>query len=156
VRAESAGVRIYALEHLAAHVERSYWIVRWESTVLIVFGMLALLLAAVGLYGVMAFHAAQRTQEIGLRLALGARSGEVYRLILREGMKITLLGVVSGTLGSIGLTRSLSRFLYGLNPTDPLIFGGAAMSWIGVALLACYFPARRATKVDPMVSLRYE
>ena len=156
VRAESAGVRIFALEPLAAHVERSYWMVRWESAVLIVFGMLALLLAAVGLYGVMAFHAAQRTQEIGLRIALGARSGEVYRLILREGMKITLLGVVSGTLGSVALTRSLSRFLSGLNPADPLTFGGAALLWIGVGLLAGYVPARRATKVDPMVALRYE
>jgi len=149
-------VRIFALEPLAAHVERSYWMVRWESAVLIVFGMLALLLAAVGLYGVMAFHAAQRTQEIGLRIALGAPSGEVYPLILREGMKITLLGVVSGTLGSVALTRSLSRFLSGLNPADPLTFGGAALLWIAVALLAGYVPARRATKVDPMVALRYE
>ena len=156
VRAESAGVRIYALEPLAAHVEHSYWMVRWQSTVLIVFGMLALLLAAVGLYGVMAFHAAQRTQEFGLRLALGARSSEVYGLILREGMKITFLGVVSGTLVSVGLVRLLSRFLSGLNPTDPLTYGGAALLWMGVALLACYFPARRATKVDPMVTLRYE
>jgi predicted permease len=156
IRAESAGARIYALDSLATHVERSYWAVRWESSVLILFGMLALVLAAVGLYGVMAFHVTQRTQEIGLRMALGARSASVYRLILREGMKITLLGVVFGIFASAGLTRLLARFLSGLNPTDPLTFAGTSLLWIGVALLACYLPARRAANVDPMVALRYE
>jgi predicted permease len=156
IRAESGGVRIFALEPLAAHVERSYWIVRWESSVLILFGMLALGLAAVGLYGVMAFHVTERTQEIGLRMALGARSGAVYRLIWREGMKITLLGVIFGIIASVGLTRLLARFLSGLNPTDPLTFAGTALLWVGVALLACYLPARRAANVDPMVALRYE
>lgn len=156
IRAESAGARIYALDSLAAHVERSYWAVRWESTVLILFGMLALVLAAVGLYGVMAFHVTQRAQEIGLRMALGARSASVYRLILREGMKITLLGVFFGIFASAGLTRLLARFLSGLNPTDPLTFAATALLWVGVALLACYLPARRAANVDPMVALRYE
>ena len=156
IRAESAGARIYALDSLATHVERSYGAVRWESSVLILFGMLALVLAAVGLYGVMAFHVTQRTQEIGLRMALGARSASVYRLILREGMKITLLGVVFGIFASAGLTRLLARFLSGLNPTDPLTFAGTSLLWIGVALLACYLPARRAANVDPMVALRYE
>ena len=118
--------------------------------------MLALALAAVGLYGVMAFHVTQRTQEIGLRMALGARSGAIYRLIWREGMKITLLGVVFGVFTSAALTRLLTRFLSGLNPTDPLTFAGTALLWVGVALLACYLPARRAANVDPMVTLRYE
>lgn len=156
IRAESAGVRIFALEPLASHVERSYWVARWESSVLILFGMLALALAAVGLYGVMAFHVTQRTQEIGLRMALGARSGAIYRLIWREGMKITLLGVVFGVFASAALTRLLARFLSGLNPTDPPTFAATALLWVGVALLACYLPARRAANVDPMVTLRYE
>jgi predicted permease len=156
LRAESSGVRIYALESLASHVERSYWMVRWETSVLFLFGFLALLLAAVGLYGVMAFHAAQRTQEIGLRMALGARPREVYGLIMREGMKITFFGVVLGLAVSVGLTRLLARFLSGLSPTDPLTFTVAALLWVSVALLACYVPARRATRVDPMAALRYE
>jgi len=156
IRAESAGARIYALEPLASQVERSYWMVRWESSVLILFGMLALVLAAVGLYGVMAFHVTQRTQEIGLRMALGARSGAIYRLVLREGMKIALLGVVFGIFAAVGLTRLLARFLSGLSPTDPLTFAGTALLWAGVALLACYLPARHAANVDPMIALRYE
>src|SRR5437016_14225372 len=90
--------------------------VRSESSVLILFGMLPQVLAAVGLYGVMAFHVTQRTQEIGLRMALGARSGAVYRLVLREGMKIALLGVVFGIFAAVGLTRLLARFLSGLSP----------------------------------------
>lgn len=156
IRAESAGARIYALEPLSSHLERSYWSVRWESSILILFGILALVLAAVGLYGVMAFHVTQRTQEIGLRMALGARSSSVHQLILREGMKITLLGVAFGIFASLGLTRLLARFLSGLNPTDPLTFAATALLWISVALLACYLPARRAANVDPMVALRYE
>jgi putative ABC transport system permease protein len=156
LRAESSGVRIYALQSLASHVERSYWMVRWETSVLSLFGFLALLLAAVGLYGVMAFHAAQRTQEIGLRTALGARPREVYGLIMREGMKITFFGVVLGLAVSVGLTRLLARFLSGLSPTDPLTFTIAALLWVSVALLACYVPARRATRVDPITALRYE
>ena len=156
IRVESAGARIYALEPLSSHMERSYWAVRWESLILVLFGMLALVLAAVGLYGVMAFHVTQRTQEIGLRMALGARSSSVHQLILREGMKITLLGVGFGIIACLGLTRLLARFLSGLNPTDPLTFAATALLWISVALLACYLPARRAANVDPMVALRYE
>jgi len=124
--------------------------------VLFLFGFLALLLVAVGLYGVRAFHAAQRTQEIGLRMALGARPREVYGLIMREGMKITLFGVVLGIAVSVGLTRLLAGFLSGLSPTDPLTFTIAALLWVSVALLACYVPARRAMRVDPMTALRYE
>lgn len=156
IRAESSGARIYALEPLSSHLERSYWAVRWESSILILFGILALVLAAVGLYGVMAFHVTQKTQEIGLRIALGARPGSVHQLILREGMKITLLGVAFGIVASLGLTRLLAPFLPGLNPTDPLTFAATALLWISVALLACYLPARRAANVDPIVALRYE
>jgi predicted permease len=156
VRSESASVRTFALEPLASHVERSYWMVRWETTVLLMFGMLALVLAAVGLYGVMAFHVGQRTQEIGVRMTLGARPAEVYRLILREGMKIALSGVALGIVASAGLAQLLARFLSGLSPVDPLTFAASAVLWVTVALLACYVPARKAARVDPMVALRYE
>ncbi|MBZ5538164.1 MAG: ABC transporter permease [Acidobacteriia bacterium] len=156
VQAESDGVRIYALEALVAHIERSYWMVRAESSMLFLFGILALLLAAVGLYGIMAFHVAQRTHEIGVRLALGAQSRDVYRLFLLEGLKTTLLGILLGVAISAGFSRLLARFLSGLSPTDPFTYVSTALLWVGVALLACYGPARRAMRVDPMVALRHE
>jgi len=156
IRGESSGVRIYALEPMASHVERSYWIVRLETAVLLLLGMLALVLAAVGLYGAMAFQAAQCTQEIGLRMALGARPREIYRLIIRDGTKITLAGVALGIAASAGIARLLARFLSGLDPTDPVAFAASAVLWVGVALLACYLPGRRAARVDPIVALRYE
>ena len=156
IRSESSGVRIYDLQPVATQIERSYWIIRLETTVLLILGLLALALAAVGLYGVVAFHAAQRTQEIGLRIALGATPGEIHRLILFRGLKITLAGVLIGIAVSAGFAPLLARFLSGLSPVDPLTFAVSAGLWIGVALLACYLPARRAMRVDPMVALRYE
>ena len=156
IRSESSGVRIYDLQPVATQIDRSYWIIRLETTVLLILGLLALVLAAVGLYGVVAFHAAQRTQEIGLRMALGATPREIHRLILLRGMKITLAGVLIGITVSAGLAPLLARFLSGLSPVDPLTFAVSAGLWIGVALLACYLPARRAVRVDPMVALRYE
>lgn len=156
IRGENSGVRIYDLEPVASQIDRSYWIIRLETTVLLIFGLLALVLAAVGLYGVVAFHAAQRTQEIGLRMALGATPQGVYRLILLNGVKITLAGVIVGITASAGLAPLLTRFLSGLSPADPLTFAASAGLWIGVALLACYIPARRAMRVHPMVALRYE
>ena len=156
IRSENSKVRIYDLEPVASQIERSYWIIRLETAVLLIFGALALVLAAVGLYGVVAFHAAQRTQEIGLRMAIGATPREVYRLILLNGMKITSAGVIAGIIVSAGLAPLLARFLSGLSPTDPLTFAASAVLWICVALLACYVPARRAMRVDPMVALRHE
>jgi predicted permease len=133
IRSESSGVRIYDLQPLATQIERSYWIIRLETTVLLTLGLLALVLAAVGLYGVVAFHAAQRTREIGLRIALGATPGEIHRLILFRGMKITLAGVLVGIAVSAGLAPLLARFLSGLRPIDPLTFAMSASLWIGVA-----------------------
>ena len=156
VHRESGGVRMYALEPVADHVERSYWMVRWETSVLLVFGGLALVLAAVGLYGVMAFRVSRRTQEIGVRMALGARRREVYTLVLLEGVRITLVGVILGLVAFAGVARLLERFLSGLRPTDPLAFVVSAALWFAVALLACYLPARQAVNVDPLAALRYE
>ena len=156
IRGESSGVRIYDLQPVATQIERSYWIIRLETTVLLILGLLALVLAAVGLYGVVAFHAAQRIQEIGLRMALGATPGEIHRLILFRGMTITLAGVLIGIAVSAGLAPLLARFLSGLSPIDPLTFAVSAGLWIGVALLACSLSARRAMRVDPMVALRCE
>jgi predicted permease len=132
---------------------------RLFAKLLSLFGLLAQALAAVGLYGVLAWSVAQRTREIGIRVALGAQRGDVLRMVLRQGMVVTLVGVAAGLAGAYALTsylESLSRMLYGVRPADPLTFGVTAASLTLVALLACLVPARRATKVDPMVALRYE
>lgn len=123
------------------------------------FGLLALVLAAVGLYGMLAWSVTQRRHEIGIRVALGASRGSVMKMILRQGLTLTLLGVVLGLAGASALAmnvQGLSHMLYGIEPTDPMIFGLIAVFLMLVALVACYVPARRATRVDPLVALRYE
>ena len=129
---------------------------RSTATLIAAFGLLALLLANVGLYGVMGYSVSQRTREIGIRLALGAQQGEVFRWILRRGLRLAFLGVFIGVAAALALTRLLASRLFGVGPTDPVTFMIVPLVLVGVALLACYLPARRATKVDPMVALRYE
>ena len=129
---------------------------RFKLVLLGSFALLALVLGAVGLYGVISYAVTERIHEIGIRRALGAQRTDVLKLVMGQGFKLTMLGVGIGILGALGLTRFLSTLLYGVRPTDPLTFVSVSLLLLAVALLAAYIPARRATKVDPMVALRYE
>jgi putative ABC transport system permease protein len=129
---------------------------RFNVILLGFFGIVALLLATAGVFGVMAYSVSRRAREIGVRVALGASSGDVLRMILGQGLRTIFIGVAIGIIGSLALTRTLESLLFGVTATDPLTLGAVTLLLVGTALLACYIPARRATRVDPMVALRYE
>ena len=129
---------------------------RFSMLLLTIFAAVAMLLAAIGLYGVMSYSVAQRTKEIGIRMALGARRPDVVTLVVKQGMALVLMGIAAGTILALGMTRLISGMLFGITATDPLTFAAVAALLGAVAFLANYLPARRAAKVDPMVALRYE
>lgn len=141
---------------MAESISRNTLPSRMASAFFELFGALGLLLAAAGLSGVLAYSVARRTKEIGVRMALGANPSDVLRMIIGEGLALTLAGIVIGLLLALVLTRAVASFLYGVGALDPLTYLAAISLLVGVALLACYFPARRAARVDPMVALRRE
>lgn len=156
VAALDRGVPVYQIATMDQLLSRSVAPQRFDLFLLVLFGALAVGLAAVGVYGVLAFSVSQRTHEIGIRLALGAHPRDVLRLIVRQGMKLVCTGIVLGMVGAVALTRLMSSLLYGVSPTDPVAFLAAAVLLMIAAILACYVPARRAMRVDPMVALRLE
>ncbi len=156
VQALDKNLPIFDARTLAEQRSNSLYTERLSAALLSVFGALALLLAAVGIYGVMAYSVSQRTHEIGIRMALGAQRGNVLRLIIGRGMTLAILGVLVGLVGAFVVTRLLESLLYGVSTTDPMTFVGVATLLTLVALVACYIPARRAMRVDPITALRCE
>ena len=150
---DQAAFQVTTLEQLLG---QSILIRRFFMGLLFVFAGVALVLASVGIYGVMSYVAAQRTREIGIRMALGAQTFDVLKLIIGSGMVLTLAGVAGGVLAAIGLTRLLEGLLFGVTATDRMTFVTVSAGLAAVALIACYVPARRATKVDPLTALRDE
>ena len=135
---------------------QTYGAIRFPMMLLWIFAALALVLSAVGIFGVMSYTVSRRTQEMAIRMALGASRREVLRLVLREGLRVTLLGVALGLLAAVALSRVMAGYVYGITSTDPFTLAGASLLLTLIAMLASYLPARRATKVNPMTALRYE
>src|SRR5208282_3597910 len=129
---------------------------RFSMEIVALFALTALLLTGLGIYGVISYIVSERTHEIGIRLALGAQSGNILSQVLRQGLSLAIAGSLVGLVGALIVSRLMAGLLYGVRPTDPLTFAGVGILLIGVALLACYIPARRAIRVDPLVALRYE
>jgi predicted permease len=158
---ENPDFTVYEVKTLEDAVAASLWEIKWQAGLLASLGLaslglLAIVLAAMGLYGVVAYAVSQRTREIGVRMALGAAPGDVQWMVLAHGLRIIGLGILGGLLLSAATVRLLRSFLYGLSPYDPAAFGAASIAWLMVAMLASWYPARRATRVDPLTALKYE
>ena len=154
VKTVDPGLPVFGMTPLATVVSDSVADRRFSLLLLALFAALAVFLAAVGLYGVVAYSVSQRTQEIGLRMAIGAGRGHVLSMVLAEGMKLALIGVAIGLAGASALSSLISKMLFGVRPGDPISYVVTAAVLVAIAALACYIPALRATRVDPIVALR--
>jgi putative ABC transport system permease protein len=156
IAAVDANVPVAEEMPMSEQVNGKYASVIMSSTILVSSSVLALLFSMVGLYGALAFAVSQRTRELGIRMALGAQAGDLLTMVIRQGMSLVAVGSLVGLAGSYGLARIIASLLFGVTATDPLIYLLTPFGLLLIALLACYIPARRATKVDPLVALRYE
>jgi ABC-type antimicrobial peptide transport system permease subunit len=156
VSAVDADIPIYFVYTLAEAIAQNNWHYRVFGSIFVLLGFVALFLAAIGLYGVMAFSVSRRTREMGVRMALGARPGDVKRLIVRQGIIQLAIGLTIGLAMAVGVSRLLAVALFQVDPRDPMIFAAIVVVLSATGVLASWVPARRATRVDPMVALRYE
>jgi predicted permease len=147
---------VKGISAVSADIDNTLAATRLASTLISIFGVVALLLASIGLYGVMAWMVSQRTREVGIRMALGAQTIDVLNLVIRDGLKLVLIGTGVGLAGALLLTRLMTTLLFGVTATDALTYVTVALTLIIVALIACCIPACRATKVDPLIALRFE
>lgn len=156
VQSLDATLPVYNLRTLAEQKDGSLYTERQAAALLTLFGLLALLVAAVGIYGVLSYAVTERTRELGIRLAHGAQPRDLLKLVVGQGMLLAAIGLIMGLGGAFALTRLIQRLLFGVSATDPLTFAVIPLLLASVALLACWIPARRATRMDPLVALRYE
>jgi putative ABC transport system permease protein len=147
---------VWSIRTMATVIDSTLSRQRLINLLLTVFALVAVLLAAIGVYGVMSVYVGNRTTEFGIRLALGAQPGNLLRTVLRQGVRLVAAGIALGIAGAIALTRTMASLLFEVSVTDPVVFTGVPLLLLAVALLACWLPARRATKIDPLVALRSE
>jgi putative ABC transport system permease protein len=156
VKALDPNLPLYGIRTMEDAISESISAARFRTSLLAIFAAVALVLAMIGIYGVMSYSVTQRKQEIGIRMALGARVMDVLKLVVRDGMSIAVIGTIVGLAGALAITRLMATLLFDVSPTDLGMFALMTFGLLLVALFACYIPARRATKVDPLVALRYE
>jgi putative ABC transport system permease protein len=156
LRALDANLPLYNLQTMEQVVARSLFNQRLTTGVMLIFGAVALLLATVGLFGLISYAVSQRTHEFGIRLALGANTRDVLRLVIGQGLKLAGAGLLIGLAGGFALMQVMKTLLFGVSPADPMTFAASALLLLAVSLIACWIPARRAAKVDPLVALRHD
>jgi len=156
IRALDPAMAVYNIQTMQEHLRDAFFLPRLAATLFGVFGAIGLILAAVGLYGVMSYSVSRRTREIGIRMALGAQARQVQQLIVRQGMVLAAIAVVLGLPAAFALSKLFTSVLYGIHNDDPVTFAVVPLFLVAIALLACWLPARRAARVDPQIVLRCE